>query len=954
MRGRGKSKNRNRGNSDDGFEQWGGYMAAKKAKLTEQFHSEKKETLSNIFAGVNVIVNGLTNPPASEIKCIMAAHGGQYHIYQSPSTTHIIASNLPNIKIKHLGAIPIVKPAWITESIALNKLLDYKRYLLYTNQSKTQPALNFPAIKQDLHEDKVNNVIEENNDKCKTISNNLYARETDTNKTKENGNGSSIQSENAAGVGKITKTASDPKFIEEFYNNSRLHLIATLGAEFKLLVGSLREKSNGKFPGKEKLILSKKSDEKYVRIPDSVIMHIDMDCFFVSVGLRNHPELKGKPVAITHARSGFINNVDPARQASREKEFELYQERLPEGIPSRVVDLTDQIDGLASMSEIASCSYEARKHGIKNGMFLGQAVKLCPELKLLPYDFEGYKEVSSILYNTVASYTLDIEAVSCDEMYVDVRQILIDANITVDEWATHIRNEIMTVTNCPCSTGFGANKLQARLATKKAKPSGQYYLRPNDVEVYMSDIPVADLPGVGRATLAKIKNLGIATCGDLQMVSLKNLQAEVGVKLGEKIYNQAFGKDNKSLDFNHERKSVSAEINYGIRFKTKEECYNFLQSLSKEVFSRLSEIKMRARGLTLKLLTRAEGAPVETAKFLGHGVCDAVSKSSTSNILYTTDEIIYKEAKSIYEKLNVSFAELRGVGIQLTKLEKPASIDKGLANFLNKGSIKQNEIDNEAATVTSTSKNSNEKRQLSDVFGPSNYMSNGDYNVKHAEHEKISVIQMPVKTRGRGRSRGRGSRNGTTLSTNSTMTNFLKKSKKSFSLETSKNQSCSKKMIKINKQIDYSVLNELPEEIQKEILEEYGISVKQTSPNNFQDIPNKVEEQEDGNMKNTLLSPFANLTWEQIKPGIKAWIKTEREPSTVDVDMLGSHLRQLALDRNIEIVHTCFKFLYRVFSTLNCSWHRAYFSLVNAVQQGMVARYGKLLYLKNNFPCCHI
>ncbi|KAF7267376.1 hypothetical protein GWI33_019384 [Rhynchophorus ferrugineus] len=200
MRGRGKSKNRNRGNSDDGFEQWGGYMAAKKAKLTEQFHSEKKETLSNIFAGVNVIVNGLTNPPASEIKCIMAAHGGQYHIYQSPSTTHIIASNLPNIKIKHLGAIPIVKPAWITESIALNKLLDYKRYLLYTNQSKTQPALNFPAIKQDLHEDKVNNVIEENNDKCKTISNNLYARETDTNKTKENGNGSSVQSENAAGT----------------------------------------------------------------------------------------------------------------------------------------------------------------------------------------------------------------------------------------------------------------------------------------------------------------------------------------------------------------------------------------------------------------------------------------------------------------------------------------------------------------------------------------------------------------------------------------------------------------------------------------------------------------------------------------------------------------------------------------------------------------------------------
>lgn len=135
-------------------------------------------------------------------------------------------------------------------------------------------------------------------------------------------------------------------------------------------------------------------------------MHIDMDCFFVSVGLRNHPELKGRPVAITHARSGVINSSDPTRQASRDQEFALYEERLPEGCQSlwfiralkpeplvlgkvsRVVDIKEQIDGLASMSEIASCSYEARKFGIKNGMFLGQAVKLCPDLKTLPYDFE--------------------------------------------------------------------------------------------------------------------------------------------------------------------------------------------------------------------------------------------------------------------------------------------------------------------------------------------------------------------------------------------------------------------------------------------------------------------------------------------------------------------------------------------------------------------------------------
>lgn len=83
------------------------------------------------------------------------------------------------------------------------------------------------------------------------------------------------------------------------------------------------------------------------------------------------------------------------------------------------------------MSEIASCSYEARKMGVKNGMFVGTALKLCPNLKTIPYDFIGYKEVSLLLYNTVAEYTLDIEAVSCDEMFVDLTVFLNDIKLPV-------------------------------------------------------------------------------------------------------------------------------------------------------------------------------------------------------------------------------------------------------------------------------------------------------------------------------------------------------------------------------------------------------------------------------------------------------------------------------------------------------------------------------------------
>lgn len=109
-------------------------------------------------------------------------------------------------------------------------------------------------------------------------------------------------------------------------------------------------------------------------------MHIDMDCFFVSVGLRDRPDLKGKPVAVTHARTnkGNANNTD------RQVEFSLYMQRLPEGATGKIEDL----DNNCSLSEIASCSYEARKYGIKNGMFLGAALKLCPDLKTIPYNFE--------------------------------------------------------------------------------------------------------------------------------------------------------------------------------------------------------------------------------------------------------------------------------------------------------------------------------------------------------------------------------------------------------------------------------------------------------------------------------------------------------------------------------------------------------------------------------------
>ncbi|KAI4454561.1 dna repair protein rev1 [Holotrichia oblita] len=510
-------------------------------------------------------------------------------------------------------------------------------------------------------------------------------------------------------------------------------------------------------------------------------------------------------------------------------------------------------------------------------MFMGSALKICPNLVPIPYDFEGYKDVSSVLYHTIAEYTLDIEAVSCDEMYVDVTKILKKSSITVSEWASHIRHEIMERTGCPCSTGFGANRLQARLATKKAKPNGQYYLEPEDVDNYMYELPLEDLPGVGYATIVKLHNLGLKTCGDLYDISLSTLKNELGQKNSEMIYDQARGIDKKSLNYEHERKSVSADVNYGIRFKNHSEALVFLESLSKEVYSRLSEIKMKAKTITLKLLIRAEGAPKETAKYLGCGVCDAINKSITTSYYLENPQHIFKEAKNLYERLSIVPDDLRGVGIQLSKLEKISRTNKALAKFLNQVSIVESNI----TTRNELFDNNDENRQNNNVkilnienknknTGVNNNLNSTDETIKQEIRSGSKQEKVTSTATKRGRSRG----NKTTLTkSTSNLTNYFKHTK---------NEPSTKEFKSGNNSIDLNVLKELPKDIQKEIMEEYNLSEKvldklESKPSSVAtNVEKNVDTKDNKNNENKEVKKkkgFAALTKEELKTLLKNWIK---------------------------------------------------------------------------------
>lgn len=250
--------------------------------------------------------------------------------------------------------------------------------------------------------------------------------------------------------------------------------------------------------------------------------HVDFDCFFASVGLLDRPHLRDKPVAVSHGR-GIKGN---------------------------------------SSSDIASCNYIAREYGIYNGMHIGAAKQKCPELQVIPYEFEKYRAISEAFYEILFSYADVIQAVSVDEALMEVASHVTQSNAgQEDALAREIRDTIRDATGCEASIGIGQNILLARLATKKAKPCGQFNTLNCDLSAFLAEQDVRDLPGVGYAMEEKLEELGVATLEQLSHVTLGELQRRFGPKQGQTLYNFARGIDKRPLNTERPRQSVSAEVN---------------------------------------------------------------------------------------------------------------------------------------------------------------------------------------------------------------------------------------------------------------------------------------------------------------------------------------------------------------------------------------------------------
>uniref|UniRef100_UPI00358EE42E DNA repair protein REV1 isoform X2 n=1 Tax=Myxine glutinosa TaxID=7769 RepID=UPI00358EE42E len=664
----------------NGWGNKGGYMAAKVAKLDEQFEagaaSSNIGSCSAIFRGVAIYVDGYTSPSADELRRLMQQHGGRFHVYLSrSSTTHIIAVNLAHSKFQALLGHKVVHPQWITNSIAAGKLLSYVPYRLQSAYAHSQKTLNFSTAPF-LNQASVDTLPSVDCTGQSPVQAEYVLKKSST---------SSEKSHRAAWSG-------NPEFISEFYSHSRLHHIATWRSEFDALIGELRRHCNGVFPGREQLrelVRSRdakdrhESGEMYSEVySEPVIMHVDMDCFFVSVALLHRPELRGKPVAVTHARGRGLSHVSP--EADPEYESYYYTMKAQGKGLTRIAtredlhgeagsfsdeDVEKGLDSFAlSMAEIASCSYEARQAGVKNGMFFGKAKQICPELQAVPYNFKACKEVALSLYHTLASFTKEIEAVSCDEALVDATEVLNETEALPEELAQQVRAEIMAQTGCAASVGMGPNILLAKIATRKAKPDGFVHLRAMKAMEFLQNEPVTCLPGVGQSMAIRLHALGAETCGQLAALPLDRLRHEFGPRTGRNLHSACRGQDDRALQPEKQRKSVSAEVNYGIRFKQAEDAEAFVRSLSSELAVRLEAAGFRGHRLTLKLMMRKAGAPTESTKFLGHGICDHLSRSIF--LLEETSDAatIGSTAWRLLQKLALSITDIRGVGLQMQKL----------------------------------------------------------------------------------------------------------------------------------------------------------------------------------------------------------------------------------------------------------------------------------------------
>ena len=415
--------------------------------------------------------------------------------------------------------------------------------------------------------------------------------------------------------------------VSAFHANSRLHFIGSWRARYESFLDA-RVDAHQPLRGRR----------------PQLIAHVDMDCFFAAVAARGRDDLLDRPLAVSWGST-----------------------RTARG-------------------EISSANYLARARGVQAGMDVATALLACPELALAPYDFESYALRALEMYDVLFDISHgNVVGVSVDEAYVDITSASEERGAR--EVAEEIRRRVFAATGgCACSVGVGRNRLIARLATRRAKPDGAFVVAKEDEEAFVMGTRVKDVPGLGESALEKLKALPtpVESLRDvLEKVSASDVKRALGEKLGGKLLDAARGIDNTPWVVRPERKSVGAQMSWGVRCASTEVAEEFVRQLAVDVSSRMQKLSKMGASVNLKiwraLPNAAElmrGNDRYHAGFAGHGPCDVLSRSKVMLKSTNDTEAISKDALSLLRELRVAPEEIRGLGVMVNKLEDAAAAAK--------------------------------------------------------------------------------------------------------------------------------------------------------------------------------------------------------------------------------------------------------------------------------------
>lgn len=256
-----------------------------------------------------------------------------------------------------------------------------------------------------------------------------------------------------------------------------------------------------------------------------------MDCFYAAVEMRDNPEYRDRPLAV----------------GGHEKQ---------RGV-------------------LSTCNYEARKYGVRSAMPTAQALKLCPQLLVVPGRMSVYKDVSRKIHAIFQRYTSIIEPLSLDEAFLDVTNVSI-CHGSATLIAQAIRQDIWQELELTASAGVAPVKFLAKVASDINKPNGQFVVTPENVQITVDKLPLEKIPGVGKVSLEKLHQAGFYLCEDIKNSDYRELLRKFG-RLGASLWKKSHGIDNREVVVERERKSVGVERTFSHNISTYEECWQVIE-----------------------------------------------------------------------------------------------------------------------------------------------------------------------------------------------------------------------------------------------------------------------------------------------------------------------------------------------------------------------------------------